>query len=151
MTNVDDHHCRAFEESDARKKQQSASALNGASEKQSVTTGKNGGEDKSQGKPTQAEILIALAGDNGELLLPDQDRAYADIRIDGHRETWPVNSPRFRQWLKRMYYGEHQKVPNAEAVQQALDQVEGAASFDGEKHQVFLRVAGHGGRIYIDL
>src|SRR5262245_23027104 len=121
MTNLDDHHCRGFEDSDARKKQKPASAHNGASENQPVTTGKNGGEDKSQGKPTQAELLIALARDNVELLFHDQDRAYADMRVDEHRETWPVKSKRFRQWLKRLYYAKHNKVPNAEAVQEALD------------------------------
>lgn len=166
MTNFDDLHCRAFEESDARKKQKHPSANNGAFEEhdKGAPTGKNGEEPKREGadadeaktekktaRPTQAELLIALARDSVELLFHHQDRAYADIRVDGHRETWPVNSPRFRQWLRRLYYAEHQKVPNAEAVQQALDQVEGAASFDGEEHQVELRVAGHAGRIYIDL
>jgi hypothetical protein len=60
MTNVDDLHCREFEESDARKKQQRASA-NGASEKQAAPTGKNGEEPKSEKRATQAELLIALA------------------------------------------------------------------------------------------
>ena len=30
--------------------------------------------------------------------------AYADLTIDGHRETWPVRSARFRTWLRRQYY-----------------------------------------------
>jgi hypothetical protein len=29
--------------------------------------------------------------------------AFADILIDGHRETWPVNK-RFRGWLRRCHY-----------------------------------------------
>src|SRR5262249_30939931 len=81
----------------------------------------------------------------------DKNRAYADIRVEGHRETWPVKSKRFRQWFKRLYYVAHSKAPNAEAVQKAVDHVEAAALFDGEERHVDLRVAGHAGRIYIDL
>src|SRR5262249_53555376 len=99
----------------------------------------------------QAENLIALAKAGVKLLFHHQDRAYADIRVDEHRETWPVKSKRFRQWLKRLYYDTHKKVPNAEAVQEALEHVEAAALFEGEERQVDLRVAGQDGRIYIDL
>jgi hypothetical protein len=154
VTNFDDLHCREFEESDARKKQNRASAHNGTSEKhdKGAPTGKNGEEPKSEKRATQAELVIALARANVELLFHDKNRAYADIRVDGHRETWPVKkSDRFRQWLKRLYYAEHKKVPNAEAVQEALDHIEAIALFEGEERQVDLRVAGHAGRIYIDL
>jgi hypothetical protein len=30
--------------------------------------------------------------------------AFADIMIDGHRETWPIGSKRFRSFLQRSYY-----------------------------------------------
>jgi hypothetical protein len=30
--------------------------------------------------------------------------AFADLMIEGHRETWPVRSIRFRSWLRRRYY-----------------------------------------------
>jgi hypothetical protein len=30
--------------------------------------------------------------------------AYADLLVDGHRETWPIRSKRFRGWLRRRYY-----------------------------------------------
>src|SRR5437868_4797301 len=30
--------------------------------------------------------------------------AFADILIDGHRETWPVRNKRFRGWLRRCHY-----------------------------------------------
>jgi hypothetical protein len=50
-----------------------------------------------------------------------------------------------------LYYAEHNKVPNARAVEEALDHVEATALFEGEERQVELRVAGYAGRIYIDL
>jgi hypothetical protein len=30
--------------------------------------------------------------------------AYADLLIDGHRESWPIRSKRFRGWLRRRHY-----------------------------------------------
>jgi len=30
--------------------------------------------------------------------------AFADIVVDGHRETWPIRSKRFRGWLRRRYH-----------------------------------------------
>jgi hypothetical protein len=50
-----------------------------------------------------------------------------------------------------LYYVEHNKAANSEAVQAAVDQVEAEALFEGEERQVYLRVASHAGRIYIDL
>jgi hypothetical protein len=30
--------------------------------------------------------------------------AFADIMIEGHRETWPIRSKRFRAFLRRCHY-----------------------------------------------
>jgi hypothetical protein len=48
-------------------------------------------------------MLIDLAA-HAELFHAAAGTAYADLAIDGHRETWPVRSPRFRGWLRRRYY-----------------------------------------------
>jgi hypothetical protein len=37
--------------------------------------------------------------------------AYADFVVDGHRETWPVRSLRFRAWLRRLYHEATQDAP----------------------------------------
>jgi hypothetical protein len=29
---------------------------------------------------------------------------FADLIIDGHRETWPLRSKRFGTWLRQQYY-----------------------------------------------
>ena len=29
--------------------------------------------------------------------------AFADLLVDGHRETWPIRSKRLRGWLRRRY------------------------------------------------
>jgi hypothetical protein len=39
-----------------------------------------------------------------ELFHAVDETAFADIMIEGHRETWPIRSSRFRMWLRRKYY-----------------------------------------------
>ena len=47
-------------------------------------------------EPSQADILTDL-GDDAELFHSADGTAFADIRIDGHRETWPVRAKGFRR------------------------------------------------------
>jgi hypothetical protein len=50
-------------------------------------------------------MLVDLAA-HAELFHTDTGIAYADLAIDGHRETWPVRSPRFRAWLRCRFRGD---------------------------------------------
>jgi hypothetical protein len=40
----------------------------------------------------------------GELFHTATGTAFADLLVDGHRESWPIRSKRFRGWLRRRYY-----------------------------------------------
>jgi hypothetical protein len=42
--------------------------------------------------------------------------AFADLVIDGQRESWPVLSTRLRAWLRRRYYEATGDAPRTEAV-----------------------------------
>jgi hypothetical protein len=77
--------------------------------------------------------------------------AYVDIEVFGWRETWPVRSRGFRHWLVRIYYKMTGMAPNSEALQTALALTEARAFFDGPEREVYVRVGGARGRIYIDL
>jgi hypothetical protein len=77
--------------------------------------------------------------------------AFADLRIEGHRETWPVRSKRLRGWLRRRYYEETGEGLAAAAVRSALDLLEARAQFDAPERSVHVRVAAHAGRLYLDL
>jgi hypothetical protein len=77
--------------------------------------------------------------------------AYADIEFDGRRETWPVRSRGFKHWLVRIFYEVEGTAPNSEALQTALLLCEARARFDGVEREVYVRVGGAGGRIYLDL
>jgi hypothetical protein len=102
-------------------------------------------------KPKQADILIKLARHAVDTFFQWDEKAYADVRTNDHRETWPLKSLWFRRWLRRLYYLEQKKSPNPDALKEAIECLDGIAMFEGEKKQVHLRVAGLEGRIYIDL
>jgi hypothetical protein len=77
--------------------------------------------------------------------------AFADIVVDGHRETWPIRSKRFRAWLRRRYYEATGGAASAAEIRSALDLLEARAQFDGPQRAVHVRIAEHGGHIYLDL
>jgi len=54
--------------------------------------------------------------------------AFADLKIDGHRETWPIRSRQFRHWLRRRYYEETGGAASVETIRSALDLLEARAS-----------------------
>ena len=55
--------------------------------------------------PTQADILIDLA-QTAELFHAPDGTGFADLDINGHRETWPIRSKGFRRWLARRFFEE---------------------------------------------
>jgi len=77
--------------------------------------------------------------------------AFADIRVEGHRETWPIRGKRFRGWLRRRYYQATGDAASAAAIRSALDLLEARAQFDGPERSVHVRIAEHAGHIYLDL
>ena len=88
---------------------------------------------------------------SAELFHTANGTAFADLMIDAHRETWPVRSSRFRSWLRRKYYEATGAAPGAGAISSALNLLEARAQFDAPRRAVFIRVAEHDGRIYLDL
>src|SRR5262252_274967 len=77
--------------------------------------------------------------------------AFADITIDGHRETWPIRSKRFRAWLRRRYYQATGEAASAAEIRSALDLLEARAQFDAPERAIHIRIAEHAGHIYLDL
>ena len=57
----------------------------------------------------------------------------------------------FRDWLRGLFYKAHGKPPGGQALQDALDLLSAQARFDGQEHEVHVRVAHVDGKIYVDL
>lgn len=98
----------------------------------------------------QADVLLELASEADLFHSPD-GAAHADIRIGGHRETWPVRSSGFRQWLAAKFYNTVGGAPRSDAVSSAVNVLEAKAKIEGEERLVFVGVAAVAGRVYLDL
>lgn len=98
----------------------------------------------------QADILVGVA-ESAELFHTKDSTGYADLRINGHRETWPVRSNGFRRWLTRRFYEETNGAPNSDALQSALNLIEAKAHFGAPQREVHIRVGGDGRHLYLDL
>src|SRR4051812_14825549 len=77
--------------------------------------------------------------------------AFADLITDGHRETWPIRSKRFRIWVRRCYYQASGTAAGAAVIASALDLLEARAHFDGPERVIHTRVANRADRLYVDL
>jgi hypothetical protein len=77
--------------------------------------------------------------------------AFADFITDGHRETWPIRSKRFRNWVRRCYYQATGAAAGSAVIGSALDLMEARAQFDAPERAVNIRVAQRAGRLYLDL
>src|SRR2546426_362692 len=100
--------------------------------------------------PISLDMLITKAV-SAELFHTAAGTGFADLLINGHRETWPIRSKRFRTWLRRCYYEATRMVPSAGAMRSALDLLEAHAQFEGPERAVHIRVAEHAGHVYLDL
>ena len=109
-------------------------------------------EESGQGSrgPTQADILIDLAG-AAELFHAADGTAFADLDINGHRETWPIRGRGFKRWLARQFFEATDGAPSSEALQSALNVIEAKAIFDAPELPVFVRVGGVDEKLYLDL
>jgi hypothetical protein len=100
--------------------------------------------------PKQADILVDLA-QTAELFHTPDGTCFADVAINGHRETWPIRSKGFRRWLARRFYEETGGAPSSEGLQSALNVIEAKAHFDAPERVVHIRVGGLDDRLYLDL
>jgi hypothetical protein len=89
--------------------------------------------------PTQADILIELA-QTAELFHVPDGTGFADLDINGHRETWPIRAKGFRRWLARRFFEQMGGAPSSEALQSALNVIEAKAHFDAPERVVHIRV-----------
>jgi hypothetical protein len=113
---------------------------------------------KDRGRATKADnqtdFLIALAAD-AELFHSPEGISYADIIVNGHRETQLINSKNttvgFAGWLRYRFFEATRGAPNSESLRAALNTLAASARYAGSRHEVYLRVATVADKIYLDL
>jgi hypothetical protein len=110
----------------------------------------NGGGDSTRELPQNA-ALVDYADRNAELFHAPDGQAYGTVEVAEHNETYPVESTSFKDWLVMQFFRDRSKAPSSGALTDALNTIRAKATFDGEEMPVYVRVAQHGGDVYIDL
>jgi hypothetical protein len=94
-------------------------------------------------------MLLELAA-GAELFHTANSTAFADLMIDGPWKPGRFAAP-VRSWLRRRYYQATGGAPSPAALRSALDALQVQAQFDAPRRAVYMRVAEHDGRLYLDL
>ena len=107
-------------------------------------------EEKDEAGSSQRDKLIACAS-AADLWHDADGTGYATLAVDEHDEHYLLRSKGFRLWLGYRYYTTYKGATGAQAMQDAIAALEAKARFEGEEHELAVRIAHHGGNIYVDL
>ena len=105
--------------------------------------------DNSNKKPVS--VLIDFAKIDSLLFCDNQENEYAEINLNGHTEIYRVDSPKYNSWLIKKYYYQTKSAPSKVSLDTAISTIKAIASFEGDKRDVYLRVAQVDNSMYIDL
>jgi len=100
-------------------------------------------------RESAAQLLATIANAAKVFHAPDE-KCYANIMVNTHEEVWPVRSRRFKAWLASAFYQDQAKPPPTQAMKEAVALVE-ARALHGPEQAVYVRVAEHHNKIYVDL
>jgi len=99
---------------------------------------------------SSTDVLLSIAT-AARLFHASDGTGFADLIVDGHRETWPLRSKRFQTWLRQHYYERTWDAPSPATLNAALNALQAQAQFDGPQRKVSVRLAEQDGWIYLDL
>jgi hypothetical protein len=97
--------------------------------------------------------LLAIAARAELFHTPDRE-AYASVPLGEHRETWPVKSAGFADWLNRECWAARGQAPREQLLKDAAAALSARALYDGPERPAFLRVGGEvagDDAVYVDL
>jgi hypothetical protein len=101
---------------------------------------------------SRADLLVRRCLGSGIELFHDSDQhGWASVRVGQHFENYPLRSRAFHLFMLRTYYLDTGESPGSHALRAALEIFEARALFDGPEQAIHLRVAEHGGKLYLDL
>lgn len=86
-----------------------------------------------------------------ELFTTPDGTPWCSVLINGHRESYPLHSAEFKSLVEHQVYVRSGSLPDAKDLKSCTRRWEGEARFGGSVREVFNRVAGHDGRVYVDL
>jgi hypothetical protein len=105
-------------------------------------------------KAQQSDELVRLAQETGELFHDRDGIPYADVvapEPGPHHEIIRIRSRVFRTWMSGRYWRLTGRPSGGQALTDAIDVLSAIAQFEGLERSVGMRIAGHGGALYLDL
>lgn len=103
-------------------------------------------------KSSQADRIVQAATKEGtELWHTPQGESYLTFEINGHREHHGLRSKASKNWLSLQLYRSDNKAPSSQAMQDALNVLEGKAIYEGLEYPVFVRMARYEDSVIIDI
>ncbi|WPE17138.1 hypothetical protein R5P06_03500 [Candidatus Thioglobus autotrophicus] len=109
----------------------------------------NNFNDNSNKKPVS--VLIDFAKTDSVLFCDNQEIEYAEIKYNGHTEIYRADSVKYKSWLRKKFYYQTKSAPSKVSLETAISTIKAIASFEGDKRDVYLRVAQVDNSMYIDL
>ena len=111
-----------------------------------------GNDNGNGGRRKVAEKLVDLISKDSNLLFKDQYGVpFANVFNTDHYEVIRIGSGRFKRYLGWLYYESENKVANTDAVNSAVQLLQGRAEYQGKTIPLSLRVAWHNGDIIYDM
>ena len=109
----------------------------------------DGDEDEEEHLTTAQQIVMLGKAQTERFHSTETDEPFVRFlvtrQVEGqttsHRETWPVSSKAFKQWLSRRFYMDTERVPGGQAMDDALRVLEGDCRFDGAAYPLSIRLA----------
>jgi hypothetical protein len=100
-----------------------------------------------------AKLTVTEVVERAELFRTFADDAYATVDIGDHKETFPIESRAFKDWLQYAWQCETGTMPKGKALADAIRHAVGYARYSGDADtiRVDTRVAFFDGAIYLDL
>lgn len=94
-------------------------------------------------KDTIAALAIKIIDDDKETVLFHDELGEPFIRLNvgGHKEIWRFKSKQFRRWISSIFWNKYQRPLNTDALNNALNVLEGRACFECEEFRLSNRVA----------
>jgi hypothetical protein len=108
-----------------------------------------GGGNGSGGQSNAKRLVDYALSSGAEFFHTPAGEPYVTLPADRHRETIAVESQAFRHWLGRALH-EH-GIASSQAIKDAVSALAGEAIYAGRESEVYTRIAGVDGNVYIDL
>ncbi|HAT50434.1 MAG: hypothetical protein HQL07_03065 [Nitrospirae bacterium] len=107
-------------------------------------------ESQSKKGKNVATELVKLVSDV-KLFHDSEEIGYGEFKIGDHTERFKIRSKSFKYMLTRRHYTKTKKAVSSQALSDAINLLDSKAIFEGEKHDVHIRVAISNEVVFIDL